>query len=304
MLTEDLKNLYEAISRNYNIDLSKILGPKGSSYRQWINTVKQYAHTHKTEKDFWVNVLEGLSSSQDRLSKLIIDASEDTNTQSCYSNLEFSVAQTTQLLRESNRAYYTQVNDLLLTALGYTLSEITGNRTSHIVLEGHGREEMDTTIDISRTLGWFTTMYPVRLRVEKDLGISIKFIKETLRQIPNKGIGFGVLLGYKPTLLPKINFNYLGQLDQVTHKSKKDTKFWNITNEVSGIAINLLNYDPNIINITGMVTDRKLQFSIVTKLGVGITTKIAKSFKQNLEAIITHTATQIGPSGPVSRNER
>ena len=183
ILTENLRDIYN----------QKSLGSKGSSYRQWVNTVKKYANTHETEKDYWLNILSSYDKSKNnQLSRLEHDR-EICNS----ANLGLNKEQTKKLLRESNRAYYTQINDILLTALGYTLFEITGSRVNHIVLEGHGRELIDGRIDITRTLGWFTIMYPVILEVGKDLSSSIKNIKETLRKIPNKGIGYGALIGYK-----------------------------------------------------------------------------------------------------------
>ena len=62
-------------------------------------------------------------------------------------------------------------------------------------------------------------MYPVRLEVDSILGTSIKDVKESLRQIPNKGIGYGVIIGYDSVPLPKVSFNYLGQFDQNTKQA-------------------------------------------------------------------------------------
>ena len=121
-----------------------------------------------------------------------------------YASLELSKEQTELLLKESNKAYNTEINDILLTALGYALRELTGSKVNYITLEGHGREEIDKQIDVTRTVGWFTTMYPVRLEVCPDIGKSIKDVKEYLRNIPNKGIGYGPLQGYHSETLPKI----------------------------------------------------------------------------------------------------
>ena len=95
-----------------------------------------------------------------------------------------------------------------------SLNDIFGNNANYITLEGHGREEDITkdNINISRTLGWFTTMYPVKLNSQNSIASTIKYIKEVLRRIPNKGIGYGAIIGYNT--LPNISFNYLGQLDQ------------------------------------------------------------------------------------------
>ena len=79
--------------------------------------------------------------------------------------------------------------------------------------------------DISRTVGWFTSMYPVRLAVDDEIGSSIKCIKESLRQIPNNGIGYGALIGYDINQFPKISFNYLGQFNKEEQRNNvSDTR--------------------------------------------------------------------------------
>ncbi|HEV2855901.1 MAG TPA: amino acid adenylation domain-containing protein, partial [Thermoanaerobaculia bacterium] len=133
--------------------------------------------------------------------------------------------ETRQLLQEAPEAYRTQINDLLLTALAATLAEWTGRDEARIEMEGHGRqpEQVDDVLDLSRTVGWFTTVYPVKLRVEPGSGpgAAIKSVKEQLRRVPGQGLGYGVLrYGSGPwaeTLRAEpgcaVSFNYLGQLE-------------------------------------------------------------------------------------------
>ncbi|MFC2146129.1 amino acid adenylation domain-containing protein, partial [Acidobacteriota bacterium] len=102
---------------------------------------------------------------------------------------------TRQLLTKVNRAYNTEINDILLAALGLAIKRWTGMDKVGINLEGHGREMIIENMDITRTVGWFTTQYPVILDMEKsdDLSFYIRNVKEILRGIPNKGIGYGIL---------------------------------------------------------------------------------------------------------------
>jgi len=286
ILSEDLRELYNGLRDDGRDNKKEILGSKGSSYRQWVNVVREYANTHDAEKDYWINILSGNDNNE--LTKSIADR----NTQS-YASLQLSQKQTSLLLQESNRAYNTQVNDILLTALGYILFEITERRINYIVLEGHGREEIDSHIDISRTIGWFTTMYPVRLEISEDLGSSLKNIKEALRQVPNKGIGYGSLIGYDINKLPRISFNYLGQFDQEQQDQfKARENSWQIISEDSGISVSKDNHDHNILNINGLVIDGELKFSIVSKLDQSTTSQLAILFKEKLEEIIYHTVGQ------------
>ena len=137
-------------------------------------------------------------------------------------NTRLDADRTRQLLRQAPAAYRTQVNDLLLTALARAWQRWSGQAAVHVELEGHGREEeWITGVDLSRTVGWFTSTYPLRLQAPGEVGDSIKAIKEHLRQVPNRGIGFGVLAWLSPhgealraLPAPRITFNYLGQFDR------------------------------------------------------------------------------------------
>ena len=99
----------------------------------------------------------------------------------------------------------------------------SGQGSTLIQLEGHGREDLFDDIDLTRTVGWFTSLFPVNLMPSSDLGASIKTIKEQLRAVPDKGLGYGALRYLGPPAIraelaalpqPRITFNYLGQFDR------------------------------------------------------------------------------------------
>jgi non-ribosomal peptide synthase protein (TIGR01720 family) len=112
------------------------------------------------------------------------------------------------------------------------MTDGAGGKDLRIDLEGHGREEIFEGIDLSRTLGWFTTIFPVRLKVDwsADLSEAIKSVKEQLRRVPDRGLSYGVLRYLTErdetiNLLRKhppaeILFNYLGQFDHVVAGSQ------------------------------------------------------------------------------------
>src|SRR5262249_48925522 len=120
-------------------------------------------------------------------------------------------ATTTRLLRDALPAHRLQIDDLLLTALALALarwraSRDPANPTAPIVIdvEGHGREDVVGPIDLSRTVGWFTTIFPVRLDLGgvdiaaaaaggSAAGLALKRIKEERRAIPHNGLSFGLL---------------------------------------------------------------------------------------------------------------
>ena len=277
ILAHNLQHLYDQAISGEKLSL----GDKLTSYRQWANIINNYYSNNDKkdkEKSYWNNSIKAITDSNVLLNKLAY---------SRYNNSVFSISDkfTNSLLKQSNNAYHTEINDLLLSALALALNETLEIDTNYITLEGHGREadSAKADIDISNTLGWFTSMYPVKLSSEEDIATTIKYIKETLRNIPNKGIGYGALIGY--ATLPLISFNYLGRLDQL---GKDD--YWSIINEDTGIAVSSKNKDKNIININGAITSGKLSFSIVSKLGSKLHNKLVTSFKQKLEEVITYTA--------------
>ncbi|MFD2837139.1 condensation domain-containing protein [Azotobacter vinelandii] len=130
---------------------------------------------------------------------------------------------TRRLLQEAPAAYRTQVNDLLLTALARVLTRWTGQAATLVQLEGHGREDLFDDVDLTRTVGWFTSAYPAKLSPSETLDGSIKVIKEQLRAIPEQGHRLSVSCVTWATSstrrclaglpVPRITFNYLGQFD-------------------------------------------------------------------------------------------
>ncbi|MGJ5203813.1 amino acid adenylation domain-containing protein [Bradyrhizobium sp. HKCCYLR20261] len=130
---------------------------------------------------------------------------------------------TTRLLDTAPAAYRTQVNDLLLAALARAIWSWSGRDDVTIELEGHGREDLFADVDLTRSVGWFTTAFPVRLRGgSAEAGPLIQGVKEMLRAVPGRGLGYGVLrqLGspkHREALAqlpaPRIVFNYLGRFE-------------------------------------------------------------------------------------------
>ena len=127
--------------------------------------------------------------------------------------------ETRALLQDVPGVYRTQVNDVLLAALGRVLARWSNCDRVVVDLEGHGREDLFDGVDLSRTVGWFTTLFPIALDItpDADPGMLLKSVKEQLRAVPGRGIGYGALryLADIPGLAqhPEVSFNYLGQFD-------------------------------------------------------------------------------------------
>ena len=110
-------------------------------------------------------------------------------------NISFTEMLTKKLLQQVPKVYRTEINDILLTALLLAIGDWKGTYDLCLMLEGHGREDIIKHINLSRTIGWFTTIFPVCLRIEdgNNVGNAIKIVKETLRRFRSKGIGYGII---------------------------------------------------------------------------------------------------------------
>ncbi|ACE85950.1 non-ribosomal peptide synthetase [Cellvibrio japonicus] len=216
ILLDDLQTAYRQQRAGQPITLP----PKSSSLQEWSERLQHYAQGQALQQE--------LSYWQTEWADTDGDLPRDNpnaglqNKHAQHATTRLNKVLTAQLLKDAPSAYRTQINDLLLTALARVIARWTQQPSVLVQLEGHGREDLFEGIDLTRTVGWFTTMYPVKLSPSVSLDTSIKTIKEQLRAVPNKGLGFGVLhyLGdervqrqLRALPVPRITFNYLGQFD-------------------------------------------------------------------------------------------
>jgi bacitracin synthase 3 len=186
-------------------------------------------------------------------------------------SFELSRESTSVLLTGIHSAFNTQINDLLLTGLALGLQSGYGLSSQQIDLEGHGREPLVPGVDISRTIGWFTSIHPVLLEVQSGGVIAtLKHIKETLRQIPNKGLDYQIsrYLGGNPLGVEgsgtgsRISFNYLGQFDSAT----SDTVY-ELAQEQTGATISGERDRSHDWEISGMVASGQLKLTLTYSRG-------------------------------------
>ncbi|SFU92729.1 non-ribosomal peptide synthetase [Pseudomonas sp. OV546] len=217
VLLEDLQTVYRQLSDGQSVSLPA----KTSALREWAARLQAYAGSEslREELSVWQAQLEGPDVALPVARPQGSLRNRDADTVS----VRLDAEHTRQLLQQAPSAYRTQVNDLLLTALARVLCRWSGHASALIQLEGHGRESLFDDIDLTRSVGWFTSAYPLRLTPHAAQGDSIKAIKEQLRSVPHKGLGYGVLRYLADDLcqqsmavLPsaQITFNYLGQFDQ------------------------------------------------------------------------------------------
>jgi amino acid adenylation domain-containing protein/non-ribosomal peptide synthase protein (TIGR01720 family) len=217
ILREDLERACGQIEAGERVDL----GAKTTSFRQWGEALEAYASTDalRAEAEYW------LAQGLDGVLPLPVDGDGGrTMAHARTVTIALSEEETRALLQEVPAAYRTQINDVLLCALAESVGGWSGSPRIRLALEGHGREEqVGAGVDLTRTVGWFTSIFPVVLDVAGAAGPGerLKRVKEQLRSIPMRGIGYGVLRYLAPDdelrralagqASPEIAFNYLGQ---------------------------------------------------------------------------------------------
>ncbi|MCC5666144.1 amino acid adenylation domain-containing protein [Nostoc sp. CHAB 5784] len=294
ILIEDFQTAYEQICQDKALQLPL----KTTSVKQWSSYLQEYAQLPAlhSELEYWLTI------QQQPVRSIPIDFNYGNNLEksACTLTVSLSEQETQVLLQQVPAVYQTQINDVLLTALVQTFSQWTGETSLLIDLEGHGREELFEDVDLSRTVGWFTTIFPVHLSLDSAFdspGKALKSIKEQLRAIPNRGIGYGVLrylskdmeIRERISRLPKaeVVFNYLGQFDQVLPQSS----LFGFATESSGSSRNLRSQRTHLLEVNGGISQGRLEmnWTYSNQLHSQSTVEtFAQSFIEALRSLITH----------------
>ncbi|WCM63688.1 amino acid adenylation domain-containing protein [Paenibacillus polymyxa] len=305
ILLEDLNSLYDQLIQGCSPEELR-LPAKTDSYREWAMRLKEYAKSSKLRREipYWNSCAESIAETlpKDR------DISFSKVGDSCEEIITLTTEQTDKLLHQSHRAYSTEINDLLLVALGLAIHEWAGLKQIWVSLEGHGRQDILNEIDVTRTVGWFTSTYPVKLEIDglKDMPYLIKTTKDELRRVPNKGIGYGILkyiterldtnerpleLTSQWRLQPEIIFNYLGQMD----KSNDENARFGTSRMGTGQDTSTNLERSHVWDINGLILNGTLQmtFSYSILQYEQVTGKrFATLFKKHLIAVIEHCSTK------------
>ncbi|MFJ7907175.1 non-ribosomal peptide synthase/polyketide synthase [Kitasatospora sp. NPDC096204] len=304
ILLEDLERAHRALAAGERPDL----GAKTTSFRAWAERLA--AHTaaggFDPELPYWQGLVDGTppTGPDDTLptgpdGTLPTDLPTDldgANTADTEESLTFALGteDTRRLLQDVPDAYRTRVNDVLLCALGRVLARWTGRSRVPVTLEGHGREELLDGVDLSRTVGWFTTMYPVALDVPPgaDTGTALKAVKESLRAVPGGGLGHGALRHLRPVpglALPQIGFNYLGRQDwTATPGGLLHAPAGPLTGGMDRTARR-----PHLLDVLGQVAEGRLSFTWSYSRAVhhgGTVARLAAELLDELREIVRHCA--------------
>ncbi|NDJ57520.1 amino acid adenylation domain-containing protein [Enterobacteriaceae bacterium 4M9] len=241
LLGADLQHLWANMQAGNVVQLP----PAGTSFRAWAHRLEHEASAHQHEMAYWSGVLDKHDA---LLTPRRLNGAQDTIATSGALQMVLSAEVTHLLLGTVPALFHASINDVLLCAFTLAVNAWRQGPQTDVLLdlEGHGREELPGT-ELSRTVGWFTSLYPVRLDPGSlqltdthSLGNALKRIKEQLRQVPQNGLGYGLLRYLNPqtrTALaalpqPQIGFNYLGRM------SAGGSSDWQVASQASLIDTN------------------------------------------------------------------
>ena len=299
ILLEDFTSVYTQLKQGNE----PALPPKTHSFAEFAERIKDYANTKAflKEADYWRELEE-----KEVCTQLPKDRQSGDQRMRHTRTVSFSLTpeQTEQLTTNVHEAYHTEMNDILLTALGLALKEWTGEDTIGVHLEGHGREDILDGLNITRTVGWFTSMYPMILEMKHadDLSYQLKQMKEDIRHIPNKGVGYGILRyvtapEHKENLSfeidPDISFNYLGQFNEMS-----DSGLFTRSGMPSGQSLSPDTEKPNALDIVGFIENGQMTMTFAyhsLEFHEKTIQSFSDSFKGHLLKIIDHCLAQDGP---------
>lgn len=296
ILLEDLETAYHQLYQGKAIQLPQ----KTTSFKQWSERLKEYAQSEKLQK----RQNDCLSDRHKQVSRLPIDYPGGMNTVASSQTVSVALSEkeTQALLQEVLAVYRINTQEVLLTALVQAFTQWTGINCLLFDTEEDGREASTIidNVDISRTVGWLTTLYPVLLDLEgaENLGDALKAVKEQFRCIANRSIDYGVLryLSEDTTLTQKMRslpqaevfFLYLGQFG----KSFDQSSMLRPTEESTGLLYSPQGTQPYLLSVIAWVNEEgqlRLEFGYSTNLHRRETIeKLSDSFIEALKSLITH----------------
>ncbi|HYH82092.1 MAG TPA: amino acid adenylation domain-containing protein, partial [Longimicrobium sp.] len=293
VLLEDLQQAYERMAAGEGVGLP----PKTTSFRRWAVRLAEHAAAggFADELPYW------LAEARQGVPALPVDFAGGPNPESRARQVRvvLEAEETRRLLQEVPRAYRTQINDVLLAALARVLGRWTGDERVLVDVEGHGREEILDGVDLSRTVGWFTTIYPVLLDLRGRAGEdgALKAVKEQLRAIPNRGVGHGVLRWLSPSpevretlaAMPRaeVRFEYMGQFDG----SLREEGLFGLAPESAGTGTDPRGERPYLLVVNGAVLGGRLEVS--WRYGEGVHRRetveaLTREYAAELRELIAH----------------
>jgi non-ribosomal peptide synthase protein (TIGR01720 family) len=265
ILLDDIQTAYGQLADEEEIQLPA----KTTSFKEWAHRLREYAESEalKAEMQQW----RRFSRARWKVSPLPLDSTEGPDIEKSARSVTSTLteAETQKLLRELPQSLGADITALLLTALVRSFLGWTGKRSLLVDLESHGREVLMQDVDISRTVGWFTAIYPALLDLgaSSDVAGQIAQVKTSVERMSSRGLTYGVLRyltsgpGTRERLVqmprPEVSFNYLGQFDQTSSGST----IFSLAREFAGSEASGSSRRPHLLGVTGRVVQGRLEVS-------------------------------------------
>jgi N-(5-amino-5-carboxypentanoyl)-L-cysteinyl-D-valine synthase len=277
IITSDLQALYHGTG----------LGMKSSSVQLWALALQQYAMP-SSERAYW----DACRKANMMTMKLLPERSGEM----LQYHAALSYDETTALYQQCCPRLGIGMHEIILTAVGMALQKLTAGSSSMVTIEGHGREEsLDPSLDVSQTVGWFTSMYPFEISQVHNLIQGAFDVKKRLSSVPNRGIGYGPGYGYIDNSLPPVSVNYLGRLEQ----SQRRPTSWYLAsgeNEVRpGLYTSIADKSrsSSLLDLTFAATNGRLSVEISSCWGSTTSNTLLGTIQQTLHdfinAALSHT---------------
>jgi amino acid adenylation domain-containing protein/non-ribosomal peptide synthase protein (TIGR01720 family) len=300
VLVEDLETAYGQLIAAEEISLPA----KTTSFKRWAEELIAFAGstTIEEEIDYWTSHLSR------PVAKLPVDRSRANSVASRRTvSVSLTAAETRAVLQDLPTKHRTQINEVLLASITRSFTRWMGSSALLVDLEGHGREHLVEGTDLARTVGWFTSVFPVLLDIGKSSTslAALRAVKEQLRAVPNRGIGYGILRYLSSNVevvqqlsrlqQAEVRFNYLGQRDGFLGSSK----MFKAVQDASRDAQSPAGERGYLLNIISSVTKGELRFDWTYSENIHARETIeslAENCVAELRALLADTETVYAPS--------
>ncbi|MBZ4422890.1 amino acid adenylation domain-containing protein [Myxococcus sp. RHSTA-1-4] len=256
-LLEDLETAYTQLERGAPV----VLPAKTTSFKSWAERLVEHARSEELAREL------PLWKAAGDVPSLPVDLAGGENTPGSEALVTVTLgeAETRALLNEAPTAYRARVDEVLLAAVARAISHWTGGRKVRLELEGHGREALFADVDLSRTVGWFTSTFPLEVELPEggSAGDGLRALRDARRKLPANGIGHGLLRYLREDTAEvlraspraEVGFNYLGQLEAAARGSER----FALTEEPSGAWHGPGGRRPHRIEVNAVVSDGRLK---------------------------------------------
>ena len=276
ILVSDLEDAYAQALSGKEIKLHT----KTHTYNDYAEALRRYRDSYKLslEIPYWENV-------QNKLMSLPASNAKDYSRHFEYTDVSLDEADTKTFMTADATRFNADVNDLILTAVSRSYSEVFGGKEVSVQLEGHGREDIGEGLVTDSTIGWFTSIYPVVFSgIGGKLANDLITVKETLHRVPNKGMGYNVLrfidgeqkVTLSKDIIAQISFNYLGEMD-----GEQSGGFFEMTRDITTVDASLLNVTDSDLSVNALVMNGRFMLFLAYNDGI-YTAEKAEAFAKGI----------------------